>query len=37
MAASQAQSELGLKERFYRDFQNEVTGISCDSNQEIKG
>jgi hypothetical protein len=32
MAVSQAQSELGLKERFYRDFQTEVTGMSYDSN-----
>jgi hypothetical protein len=26
MAASQAQSEVGLKERFYRDFQHAATG-----------
>jgi hypothetical protein len=25
MAASQAQSEVGLKERFYREFQHQVT------------
>jgi hypothetical protein len=34
MAASHAQSELGLKERFYRDFQNEVTGTYLGSRQE---
>jgi hypothetical protein len=31
MAASQAQSEVGLKERFYRDFQHQVTRKIFDS------
>lgn len=35
MAAS-AQSEVGLKERFYRDFQQAVTGKDTNSNYERK-
>jgi hypothetical protein len=31
MAALQAQGELGLKERFYRDFQRDVAGKQCDT------
>jgi hypothetical protein len=30
MAASQAQSEVGLKERFYRDFQQQVSCKNLD-------
>jgi hypothetical protein len=35
MAALQAQSEVGLKERFYRDFQRDATGKQCDMKTNV--
>jgi hypothetical protein len=36
MAAPQAQTELGLKERFYRDFQRDVTGKQSDMKRSFR-